>query len=55
MTVSCQPHTKGHAMSICPCMWSTQKKIDVLQQELEVMDERKDEIKILIDQLKAEK
>ena len=39
---------------ICPNLWSKDKKIKMLEQELDVAQDRSKEIKNLIAQLKAE-
>ena len=52
----CCTSTKGHGLhyQVCPNLWSKQKKISVLEQELQNLQEKENEIKELIMQLKSE-
>lgn len=54
---NCCAHSKDHhsISNICPNLWSKKKKIKMLEQELEIMQDKVDEIKEIIAELKAEK
>ena len=54
---NCCTHQKSHhgtSSCICPSLWSKAKKIRLLEEELEIMEDRTGDIKTLIEELKAE-
>lgn len=54
--MQCHPQTgHGECQCVCSNLWSTAKKIRVLQEKLKTLDEKKSEIKTLISELEAEK
>ena len=40
--------------SVCSCLWSNAKKIRVLQEKLQDLDDQREEIETMIQELKAE-
>lgn len=52
----CTHHQPIHGTSpcMCPSLWSKAKKIRLLEEELEIMEDKTGEIKALIEELKSE-
>ncbi len=53
---NCNTHKQSHCCGhgIGPQLWSTKKKIEVLEHHLECLDEKKKEIQDAIDELKEQ-
>ncbi|MBN2008379.1 hypothetical protein JW960_03415 [candidate division KSB1 bacterium] len=55
MEQCCHSKHNHFTSNVCPNLWSNAKKIEALEQELEIMQDKENEIKQLIAELKAEK
>lgn len=51
----CDSQNREVLHTVCPSFWSKERKIKALEEELKTMEGNTDEVKRLIEELKAEK